>query len=245
MKSIILLILTLSSTLAAQNLYLGDSHSYLYGLNAKNKRLGNIILDHFDQNLDYFAACGSRPSSWAQDDSFTSCGYTQFFENKFLTFYETETIIKNGKPKKVPVKYYFKKISETIGHKHYKNVILNFGDNMLLWNKQVSPWQTRDLKKENIDYRFKEINSLLTNIRFENCFWVGPTYNIPGSTYTKHDRHIDELYDIIEQAISPFGCQLLDSRTLPITKRGDGIHHGTEASRKWGESIVRELPTMN
>lgn len=226
MKSLIILFNLIFNTYAADNLYLGDSHSYLYGVKTSNKRLGNIIIDHYDKNLDYLAACGSRPNSWVSGKGKTSCGYTEFLTGNFEN----------------PNRKNLKKIDQIVGTKQYQNFIINFGDNMLLWNKNTSPWQTKGFEQKHIDYRFKEISTLLNSVSFEQCFWIGPTYNIPGSHYHKQNQHIDDLYEIISEAIKPFDCELIDSRILKIERSGDGIHHGGEKSRDWGEMIIRSLP---
>ena len=226
MKKIIFFITFIFNAYAADNLYLGDSHSYLYGVNTSNKRLGNIIIEHYDKNLDYLAACGSRPNSWISGKGSTKCGYTEFLNGNFEN----------------PNKENLRKIDQIIGKKKYENFIINFGDNMLLWNKNTKPWKTRDFEQKHIDYRFNEIKILLNSINYDQCFWVGPTYNIPGSHYHEQDHHIDELYEIISEAIRPFNCKLIDSRPLKIERSGDGIHHGGEKSRDWGEMIIRSLP---
>lgn len=219
----------------ADVLYVGDSHSLLELKHTEpaKKRLGHEIIesaDLFEKSLNYFAACDSRPSTWMEKQTYSTCGVTSYFTGAQLGFQQRgyvpnfKTAIEQGRP---------------------KLVLININDKVFnvreLDEIKVlkAPVESSKPKRSAV---IAEIQSMINVIPKETkCVWIGPTYHTEGSVYRKGNDEVDSYYALLKQAIGS-RCKILDGRPLfDETNPNDGLHLINSESIKWGKAISSYL----
>lgn len=207
-----------------QVLYIGDSHSYLRS--ADGNRMGNQVVTQLRQcgaaGVQYHGVCGSRPSSWMPGRTPSStCGVSTITNSGFST-------ASNGRTRN---------IEQLQQDQNPGVVIINLGDNMFGWSSGRS--------SINQDRVVSEVSALVGAIdEGRDCIWIGPTYHSPGSSYTKTNAHVDQMYTAIQRGLNG-RCELVDSRPVfSSTRPNDGLHLTESESTQWGNSIGTMLSTL-
>lgn len=205
-------------------LYIGDSHSYLRSQNGD--RMGNQVYTRLNEcgasNVQYHAACGSRARSWMPGSTpKTPCGLTTITNNGFRTANSGST----------------RNIEQLQRDQNPNVVIINLGDNMFGWSGGRSSINQSSVARE--------VAALVAAIdRNRSCIWIGPTYHSPGSSYTKPNAHVDQMYQAISQGLNG-RCDLIDSRDVfSRTRPNDGLHLTGPESTVWGNSLADKLSEL-
>lgn len=224
-------------------LYIGDSHSVVptQVTNDSSRRLGHVVSDSLKAcqgaQVAYFAACGSRPSSWSGDEKpRSSCGITENSSNGFNYRYSTVTG-ENGR--RVPVTHRTDNLETLVNRHEPKEAIINLGDNMFSWKRENGKSVAT---LGNAEAKAREVTAMLDKLpEGANCTWVGPTYHSTGSIYRKPNAIVDEFYTMLSGALRG-RCHLIDSRPIfSSTQPNDGLHLVKSESRRWGQEILRGL----
>lgn len=192
-----------------------------------------MLLDQFEnagQSVGYYAACGSRPSSWIGATARSSCGVTSYTTGSNLSASVRGTV---------------PGFSSLLQSSNPQRVIINLGDNMFRVRtsggvtRLTAPTDTTSPSRQAV---IQEIQTMLNQIPAgKECFWVGPTYHTQGSTYAKSNTEVDLMYAILVEAMSG-KCSLIDNRSLfTQTAPNDGLHLINSESRDWGLRIAGQI----
>lgn len=224
-------------------LYIGDSHSVIptqSGMGGE-RRLGHVVGDSLNAcegaRVAYYAACGSRPSSWSGSERpRSSCGITENSPDGFNYRYST-VVGEDGR--RVPVTHRTDNLDTIVEQHGPEEAIINLGDNMFSWNREGGKSVA---SLGNAEAKAREVEAMLNKLPSgANCTWVGPTYHSTGSLYRKPNAVVDEFYTMLSGALRG-RCRLIDSRPIfSTTEPNDGLHLVRSESRRWGQEIVRGL----
>lgn len=207
-------------------LYIGDSHSYLRSRegNRMGNRVANRVKECGASEFHYRGVCGSRPLNWSGDRRPRStCGVSEMGPQHFNTQNSGQT----------------DNLDTLIRDTNAEVVMINLGDNMFNWRSRNG---VREAYVSSQPSLVNEVRGLLQSLSVEQkCIWIGPTYHSRGSSYYKPNSAVDELYSILSTAING-RCRLMDSRDyFEETSPNDGLHLVPSESRRWGDSIARDL----
>ncbi|WP_413560513.1 SGNH/GDSL hydrolase family protein [Bdellovibrio sp. HCB209] len=216
MKNVIALLILISgsTSLAFNTVFVGDSHSYGKFGEEVDKYLRSV-----STNVTSVASCGSSPSTWMAEGGkykTTNCGYWR----KDI----------KGQEKRVKSQA-IDSFPNDVKLLHPDLTVIALGTNIL-----ASP--------TNIKSELKSIQAMVDTVKKSNseCIWIGPP-SLGKDPFKKNlSQGIAEIKSVVEKGGCAYVDSA--KLTQYPSGNADGIHYGPKDSSAWGQSVVKEIKEL-